>query len=549
MAKAKGDPAPAAALYLRVSSDEQVRTLSLDTQERVCRDACDRQGWPVVAVYREEGESAKTADRTELRRALEDLTGRRRRGVTHLVVYDLSRFARSTEDHLSIRGLLRRHGIELVAATQPIQNTPEGRFMETVLAGVAQLDNELRARRVTEGMREAVSRGGWPWQAPLGYLNARDAEGRPGLVLDPDRGPLLRAAFAELAAGGMASLEVLARATRRGLRTRPNRSHGAEPISPQTWSRIVRNPVYTGRVILPAWGMDARGAWEPLVDEVTWRRMQAFLDGKRLPFHQEPRADEHPDFPLRRFVRCSGCGGGLTGAWSTASGGRYGYYFCFRKGCRLVKVPRLELERRFVELLEAIRPPAELAVAVCERAEEVWRERSGRAVATRAALASQREQLQARLTRVEQAYLYEGTIDAEAFRRHRTAVSADLAKLDAELATADDPEASLPEILRAATDLVSRAPEVWAELPPSLQRRFEVALFPDGLDALSGGALRTRGNRSIFSVLAGIAAAEIPGGTPLDGPLEGLAAAAAVLAAVASEAQRPPNRNSAPNRA
>ena len=62
-----------AMIYTRVSSEEQVSNLSLDVQEKTCRDYCARNGWTVEAVYREEGESAKTANRTELRRMLTDL--------------------------------------------------------------------------------------------------------------------------------------------------------------------------------------------------------------------------------------------------------------------------------------------------------------------------------------------------------------------------------------------------------------------------------------------------------------------------------------------
>ena len=53
-------------LYTRVSSEEQIQNYSLDSQEKECRAYCEKQGWEIVKVFREEGESAKTANRTEL---------------------------------------------------------------------------------------------------------------------------------------------------------------------------------------------------------------------------------------------------------------------------------------------------------------------------------------------------------------------------------------------------------------------------------------------------------------------------------------------------
>jgi site-specific DNA recombinase len=51
-----------AVIYCRVSTKDQTKNLSLPTQEKACREYCIREGYEVVAVFVEEGESAKTAD-------------------------------------------------------------------------------------------------------------------------------------------------------------------------------------------------------------------------------------------------------------------------------------------------------------------------------------------------------------------------------------------------------------------------------------------------------------------------------------------------------
>jgi len=52
-------------IYVRVSTGRQVLGTGLETQERDCRAYAGNQGWTVLRVFREEGESAKTAKRTE----------------------------------------------------------------------------------------------------------------------------------------------------------------------------------------------------------------------------------------------------------------------------------------------------------------------------------------------------------------------------------------------------------------------------------------------------------------------------------------------------
>ena len=55
-----------AIIYTRVSSKEQVDNFSLETQEQICRSYAEKNGWQILKVFREEGESAKTVDRTQL---------------------------------------------------------------------------------------------------------------------------------------------------------------------------------------------------------------------------------------------------------------------------------------------------------------------------------------------------------------------------------------------------------------------------------------------------------------------------------------------------
>ena len=60
-----------AVIYVRVSTKEQTENLSLPTQLRACEEYCRREGYEVVERFKEEGESAKTTDRTELQNLLE----------------------------------------------------------------------------------------------------------------------------------------------------------------------------------------------------------------------------------------------------------------------------------------------------------------------------------------------------------------------------------------------------------------------------------------------------------------------------------------------
>jgi DNA invertase Pin-like site-specific DNA recombinase len=62
---------PTAVIYTRVATEDQVGGTSLDTQERACREWCERNGAEVLNVYVDAGESAKTAARPAFLRLVE----------------------------------------------------------------------------------------------------------------------------------------------------------------------------------------------------------------------------------------------------------------------------------------------------------------------------------------------------------------------------------------------------------------------------------------------------------------------------------------------
>ena len=297
-----------AVIYVRVSTKEQTENLSLPTQLRACEEYCRRQGYEVLERFHEEGESAKTTDRSQLQNLLTFC--RLNKGRVHfVVVFNLTRFARDKYDHFALRSHLQSLGISLRSATEPIDDTSTGKLMEGVLAAFAQFDNDCRSDRTRAGMKAALELGRWVFLAPIGYLNAPRAMGK-SLMPDPERAPLVRRAFEEYATGRFTKQQLLKQSRAWGLTNRRGR-----PLTSQAIGVLLRNQLYAGIVDVTEYGVRGkRGDFEPLISEDLFYRVQAVLSG-RVP-STTPQQRAHPDFPLRAFVRCESCGRGLTGSWS-----------------------------------------------------------------------------------------------------------------------------------------------------------------------------------------------------------------------------------------
>jgi site-specific DNA recombinase len=201
-----------AIIYCRVSSQEQVANLSLPTQEKYCREYCERQGFRVDKVFIERGESAKSIERPVFREML-TYCRKHKETIDAVVVYALTRFSRNSTDHYAIGAHLRGLGIALRSVTEPIDDSPAGRFMEGILAAMSQFDNEQRAERTRIGLRASAQMGRWVFKRPLGYLSSPRGKSGPSLAPDTERAHLIRRAF-ELCAEGRPEHEVLATITR-----------------------------------------------------------------------------------------------------------------------------------------------------------------------------------------------------------------------------------------------------------------------------------------------------------------------------------------------
>src|SRR5262245_12840443 len=245
-----------AVIYVRVSTKEQTENLSLPTQLKACEEYCERQGFHVLVRFREEGESAKTADRTELQKLLQFCRKNKGR-VQFVVVFNLTRFARDKYDHFALRAHLKSLGISLRSATEPIDDTSTGKLMEGVLAAFAQFDNDVRSDRTRAGMRAALELGRWTFLAPLGYLNTPRTLGK-SLIPDPERAPLIRRAFQDFASGRYNKEDVRKNVSALGLKTRRGL-----PLPAQTFDRMLRNRVYIGQIDVPQYRVSTRGDFEP----------------------------------------------------------------------------------------------------------------------------------------------------------------------------------------------------------------------------------------------------------------------------------------------
>lgn len=331
-------------VYCRVSSAEQVENTSLESQEERCKEYAGRENIKVVKVFVEKGESAKTADRTEFKKALQ-FCGEKKKDIDYFIVYKLDRFARNQEDHVTMQAILKKCGISLRSATEPINETSVGRLMEGVLSSFAEFDNNVRTERSKGGMLEKLKQGVWVWRAPLGYYRPHKGS---NIAPEPQTAPYIQLAFGEWSKGSYTYESLAEHLSGRGFRT----TTGKLPTA-QFMEKIIKNSIYCG--IMRVWDADFEGVYEPIISRELFEQCQAGHREKDPLVH---RSKNNPMFPLRRMCACAECGKPLTGSSSRGRRGvRYPYYHHPKQDCAKARfIPKETFEQLFVEFLDEITP-------------------------------------------------------------------------------------------------------------------------------------------------------------------------------------------------
>ncbi|HWJ10858.1 MAG TPA: recombinase family protein [Nocardioides sp.] len=194
------------------------------------------------------------------------------RQIDVVAVYDVSRLGRNVRESLVFLNWLADQGVTILSASEQVDtSSPAGRLMLTNMLAIA----EYRSDEIGRGWSNTIARRAERGQhhgRPLGYTRVNKQ-----LVPDDVLGPAVAEVFRRYGAGDpIGEVTAYLSAVRGQAMHTPN------------VKKLLRNPVYRGFVV--AGDELLPGQHEPLVDEVTWRRVQDRLaaDAGTPPRHLAP---------------------------------------------------------------------------------------------------------------------------------------------------------------------------------------------------------------------------------------------------------------------
>lgn len=343
------------ALYLRYSSHNQTEQ-SIEGQDRVCTEYCNREGHIIVKRYIDRATTASkdTEKRTEFLQMIEDSE---KKMFDAVLVYKLDRFSRNRYDSAIYKSKLAENGVQLISATEAIGNTPESVILESVLEGVAEYYSKELSQKVKRGMRETqlknMTTGGRP---PLGY-KVVDRH----LAVDEQSAPIVRIIFDKYASGD-SIVSIVKWLNNHGYKTA-----WGNKFTKTSFNRIFDNRVYIGE------NHGQQDAVPAIVDKDVFDMVQERIKNRK-------RIHKHGgkvDYMLTGKLFCGHCGRAMSGVSGTSGNGETHYYYvCYNSRkhvCDKKAVRKEYLEEAVTKYVYSLLNPTmirQIAKAAVEQAEK-----------------------------------------------------------------------------------------------------------------------------------------------------------------------------------
>jgi site-specific DNA recombinase len=355
-------------IYCRVSSQKQVdEGDGSGSQEQRCRVLSQSKQYIIERVFKDDGVSGGLFDRPAMQELLRYIDEHPYKN--YVVIFDdLKRFARDYDVHKRLKLEFRNRGVRLECLNFNFEDSPEGEFIEGVLALQGELERKQNRRQVIQKQKSRLDRGFWPFCPPLGLRHVKDKE--HGKILVP-REPYATI-FKEAIEGYANNLLNTQHEVRAFIEAR-YKEHGIDRgTSIHGTYSVLTEELYAGYVEYEPWEVPRRkGQHEGFISPEIFEAVQDKLFGRTKPKLVKSYSI---DFPLRRFVTCSHCGKKLRASWNTGKTKKYPNYWCQTEGCPYeYKVTKAwTIEEQFQEILSQVKiteDGAELAKAIFA---DVW---------------------------------------------------------------------------------------------------------------------------------------------------------------------------------
>jgi len=333
-------------LYARKSSESDERqAMSIDSQIKEMSDLAKKDNLCVKNIYKESHSAKESGQRPVFVQLLNDI---RNGQFTGILTWAPDRLSRNAGDLGMLVDLMDQERLlQIRTYSQIFSNNPNEKFLLMILCSQAKLENDQKGLNVKRGIRAKCEQGWRPGVAPLGYFN-RAFGGVKDIVIDPERGPIIKEMFERVAKNGDSGRTLKRWLDKIGFTSRQGKGIALSQIY-----LMLKNPFYTGRFQYPVkGGVWYRGKHKPLITQELFDKAQ-----KQLATYPKSKWGGKI-ITFKGLFKCGNCMANIIGEerfrkrkWADSR--RHVYYHCTRQLNRCTE-PYISEEKLVKQILRYI---------------------------------------------------------------------------------------------------------------------------------------------------------------------------------------------------
>ena len=323
-------------IYARFSSHTQ-NEQSIEGQLKECKAYAAANGMTIIGEYIDRAMTGTNDNRPDFQKMIRDSE---RHKFEAVLVYQLDRFARKREDSAIYKARLKRNGVRVISAREPIAQDASGILVEGVLESMAEYYSAELSQKIHRGMdinaEKCLSIGSNPG---LGYIVNKDKT----FSVDPEGAAIVREIYERFAAGETKS-EIVRDMQRRHVKT----ALGNE-FTMNSLTKMLSNKRYIGYYLYK--GTETPDGMPRILDDELFYRVQILLE-KTHAVHTKSHGDG--EYLLTTKLFCGHCKEMMVGYGGTSkTGKKYHYYACKKsrkKECDKKIVGKEYIEDRVIQV-------------------------------------------------------------------------------------------------------------------------------------------------------------------------------------------------------
>lgn len=299
------------ACYLRVSTNDQLE-FSPDAQLRAIKTYAKNNNIIIDDdyIFIDEGISGRKADKRPAFQKMISIAKSKPKKFDVILVHKFDRFARSREDSVVYKSLLRKEcGIKVISITESIEDDKFSVILEAMLEAMAEYYSLNLSDEVKKGMTEKARRGQFQSSPPFGYTIENKE-----LVINEDEAEAIKLIFNKFLNENASFLSLAKYLNSLGYKT-----HRGNLFENRTIEYILNNPIYCGKVRWTPTGKTRRNynnpdsiieksTHIPIISEEDFEKVKEKLE-KRKNINRKYYKGTNPAnlHWLNGLVRCSEC--------------------------------------------------------------------------------------------------------------------------------------------------------------------------------------------------------------------------------------------------